>query len=71
MAGRETSFGAQVRLVFVLLIGITAIVMAAQNTDPVSTKFLMFEVTMPRAVLLFGTAALCFVAGLLAGRLRR
>jgi uncharacterized integral membrane protein len=71
MAGRVTSFGAQVRLVFVLLIGIAAIVLAAQNTDAVSTKFLMFEATMPRAVLLLGTAALCFVAGLLVGRFRR
>ena len=71
MVARATSFGAQVRLVFVVLIGIAAIVLAVQNTEPVSTKFLMFEMIVPRAALLLGTAAFCFAAGFIAGKFRR
>lgn len=53
----------------VLSLVIVAIVIF-QNTEQVQTKILFMTIAMPRAVLLFITAALGFGAGLLMG-LRR
>jgi uncharacterized integral membrane protein len=67
---KPTSRG-QLRLVVVVVIGLVAIILAFQNREPVATKFLMFEATMPRFVWLLLTAACGFIAGLLVGTHRR
>ena len=61
----------QLRLIFVLVIGIAAVILVLQNREPVETKFLVFTATMPRAALLFVTAAVSFLAGLLAAGFRK
>jgi len=49
-------------LVLALFIGIVLL----QNTGSVQTKILFFSFTMPRAVLLFLTALIGFIIGVLA-----
>ena len=70
MPTRLTSMS-QVRLVVVLLLGAAAVILAYQNRDLVDMKFLTFETKMPQFALLLLTAGCAFVAGLLAGTLRR
>ncbi len=48
-------------LVLALFIGIVLL----QNTESVQTKILFFSFTMPRAVLLFLTALIGFIIGVL------
>ena len=67
---RTTSVG-QVRLIVVVLLGLLAVVLAFQNRESVETRFLMFTATMPRWALILGTGLAGFIAGWLAGRLRR
>ena len=71
MAEKKASSGSQLRLIVVIVIGLAAIILAFQNREPVSTRFLMFEVTMPRIALILLTAVLSFVAGYLARVSRR
>ena len=72
MAAKESTSGAQVRFVVLIVIGVAAIILALQNLDPVTTKFLMFEVSLPRAIWLMLTAVAGFIAGVLvAGRGRK
>ena len=71
MAEKQATSKGQVRLVVVVLIGVAAVVLAFQNRESVETKFLMFTATMPRFALLLLTAGCGFVAGFLAGTLRR
>ena len=68
MAAKEGSSIAQIRLVIVLLIGLALVIFVFQNREPVQTRFLMFEATMPRAAVLLLTAAISFLAGLLVPR---
>ncbi|NNL99257.1 MAG: LapA family protein [Gammaproteobacteria bacterium] len=42
-----------------------ALIVILQNVEPVSTRILMFTLTLPRAFLLFGTFILGFVGGVL------
>jgi len=65
MAGKEGSSLTQLRLVVVLLIGLALVIFVWQNRDPVDTKFLMFQATMPRAAALLLAAAVSFLAGML------
>ena len=44
---------------------VAVIVVMLQNTDAVETKFLFYEVTMPRAVLLTVTLLVGFALGVL------
>ena len=67
---RTTSVG-QVRFIVVVLLGLLAVVLAFQNRESVETRFLMFTATMPRWALILGTGLAGFIAGWLAGRLRR
>ncbi len=71
MVEKQPTSKGQLRLVVVVLIGLAAIVLALQNREPVETKFLMFAATMPRFALLLLTAGCGFVAGFLAGTMRR
>ncbi len=45
-----------------VLIVVVAVI-AIQNTDVVETRLLFMDLPLPRAILLFGTAAFGFVAG--------
>jgi uncharacterized integral membrane protein len=49
---------------------VVVVVVAVQNTETVSTRLLFADVPLPRAVLLFATAALGFVAGVVLCRRR-
>jgi len=71
MADRKPTSKGQLRLAVIALIGLAAIILAVQNREPVETKFLVFTATMPRFALLLLTAGCSFVAGFLAGTLRR
>ena len=71
MAEERTTSVGQMRLIVVVLLGAVAVVLAAQNLESVETRFLMFKATMPRWALILGTGTAGFVAGWLAGRLRR
>ena len=52
-------------LVLALFIGIVVL----QNTERVQTQILFFTITMPRAVLLFLTALIGFIIGVLSSLL--
>ena len=54
-----------VKLVGIALALIIVVVLILQNTQQVETKILFATIEMPRAVLLFITAALGFAAGVL------
>jgi len=71
MTAAKPSSRGQFRIIFVIVVGIAAIILVVQNLDPVETRFLMFSATMPRALLLGVTAAISFVAGLVAAGPRR
>ena len=66
MTEERTSSWGQLRLIIVIAIGAAAIILAAQNNEPVTTKFLMFEATVPRFLLILLTAFFGFLAGYLA-----
>jgi len=53
------------KLVSILIISFIVLIIVFQNTEPVVTKILFISITMPRAVLLFGTTMLGFVLGVL------
>jgi len=69
MLAKEGSSIGQIRLVLVLLIGLALVIFVFQNREPVQTRFLTLEATMPRAAVLLITAAIGFLAGLLVPRL--
>ena len=71
MSEKRGSSASQIRLIVVIVIGLAAIILAFQNREPVSTKFLMFETTMPRIALILLTAVFGFLAGYLARGSRR
>ncbi|MFO8007241.1 MAG: LapA family protein [Candidatus Brocadiia bacterium] len=71
MAEQKTTSKGQLRLVVIIVIGLAAILLAIQNREMVETRFLIFEATMPRFALLLLTAGCGFLAGFLAGTLRR
>ena len=43
----------------------SCMVVVLQNTEPVSTRILFYTITMPRAVLLFGTTCIGFTLGII------
>ena len=55
----------QVKVFSILILSLIVLVIVLQNTEPVVTKLLFISITMPRAVLLFGTTALGFALGVL------
>jgi len=55
----------RVKLFFILGLSLLALIVLLQNTEPVVTKILFVTITMPRAVLLFGTMMIGFALGVL------
>lgn len=55
----------RLKLVIALVLTVLVLVVLVQNTDTVETRLLFATVTMPRAMLLFGTLLIGFVLGLL------
>lgn len=53
------------KIIVILIVLLLFLVVILQNTGPVVTKFLFFEFSLPRALLLFVTFAFGFIAGLL------
>jgi uncharacterized integral membrane protein len=53
------------RLALAFVLAVVIVVIALQNTEPVDTKLLFATVSMPRAVLIFTTAASGFGLGVL------
>jgi uncharacterized integral membrane protein len=54
-----------------ILIGILAVVFALQNTADVDVKFLVWSLTVPRALILLVMLAAGFLVGLAVGGLAR
>ena len=53
------------KAVIIAVVGLLVLIIVLQNTQAVETKLLFFSVTMPRAVLLFGTMLIGFALGVL------
>ena len=53
------------KLIVTLILSALVFIVVLQNTEPVVTKILFVSITMPRAVLLFGTTMLGFALGVL------
>ena len=67
--GREMT---KFKVVSMAVLGLLVLIIVLQNTEAVETKLLFASVTMPRAVLLFGTLLTGFALGVLtAGRISR
>ena len=60
------------KVVVLAVVGLLVVIVVLQNTEAVETRLLFLTVTMPRAVLLFGTLLIGFALGVLtAGRIAR
>ena len=60
------------KVVVLTVVGLLVLIVVLQNTETVETRLLFVTVTMPRAVLLFGTLLTGFALGVLtAGRIAR
>jgi len=57
------------KIILIVVILLLVLVVFLQNTQPVKTKFLFAEITMPHVLLLLLTFMLGFVAGLIAAGL--
>ncbi|MBN1547494.1 MAG: hypothetical protein JW902_12630 [Syntrophaceae bacterium] len=55
----------KLKIVFLLVLGISLILVVIQNTAPVRTHFLWLTAEIPAVVLLFLTAVGSFISGLL------
>lgn len=56
---------ARAKLIISAILALLLLIVVLQNTQAVETKILFTSFTMPRAVLLFGTAIIGFVMGVL------
>ena len=54
------------KLISVVVLLLLVVIVVLQNTESVQTKILFITITMPRAILLIATAAVGFLAGLIA-----
>ena len=62
----------KLKVVILAVVGLLVLIIVLQNTESVETKLLFISVTMPRAILLFGTLLIGFALGVLtAGRIGR
>jgi uncharacterized integral membrane protein len=55
----------RVKMIGILILALSVGIIVLQNTESVQTKILFFTFTMPRAVLLFLTALIGFIMGVL------
>lgn len=53
------------KMIGILVLALSVGIVVLQNTESVQTKILFFTFTMPRAVLLFLTALIGFIIGVL------
>ena len=53
------------KMIGILVLALSVLIVLLQNTESVQTNILFFSFTMPRAVLLFLTALVGFIIGLL------
>lgn len=53
------------KLIVMVTLALVSIVIVLQNTEEVETTILFWSVTMPRALLLFGTSLVGFALGVL------
>ena len=53
------------KLIVSAFLSLLVLIVVLQNTEPVVTKILFISITMPRAVLLFGTTMIGFALGVL------
>lgn len=53
------------KLIVTAILSFLVLIVVLQNTEPVETKILFISITMPRAVLLFGTTMIGFALGVL------
>ena len=53
------------KLTVTLILSAFLMIVVLQNTEPVVTKILFVSITMPRAVLLFGTTMIGFALGVM------
>ncbi|MGA1790493.1 MAG: lipopolysaccharide assembly protein LapA domain-containing protein [bacterium] len=53
------------KLIIAVVLAVLCLIIVLQNTTSVETRFLFVTITMPRAVLLFSTAAIGFALGVL------
>ena len=61
----------RVRWAIIGIIAVAVIIVAIQHREPVETRILMMQVTMPRAVLIAVTGGIGFIAGWLVGKRRK
>jgi uncharacterized integral membrane protein len=66
--GQERVPISRVKLLISGLLGLLVMIVILQNTAAVETKLLFLTISMPRAVLLFGTTLLGFILGVLLSR---
>ncbi len=59
------------KVIFGIVIGILAVVFALQNTADVDVQFLVWSLTLPRALILLVMLAAGFLVGLVVGGLAR
>lgn len=57
--------GTKIHALLIAALGILLVIIVLQNTEPTQTEILFFSFTMPRALLLFATAVVGFVLGVL------
>ncbi|MFC1524633.1 LapA family protein [Thermodesulfobacteriota bacterium] len=55
----------RIKLAAIIILISLGLIIVLQNTEPVVTKILFISITMPRAVLLFGTTIIGFALGVL------
>lgn len=53
------------KLILMVALALVSIVIVLQNTEEVETTILFWSITMPRALLLFGTSLIGFALGVL------
>lgn len=53
------------KLIVMVVLATLGMIVVLQNTEPVETSILIWTMTMPRAVLLFGTSFIGFAIGVL------
>ena len=68
---KQPKKGVSFKTVLTIVIVLLLIVIVLQNTATVETTILFFKISMPRALLLFITGLVGFVAGLLYGGRRK
>ena len=69
---RKEEIMTKFKVVALAVVGLLVLIVILQNTEAVETKLLFVSISMPRAVLLFGTLLIGFTLGVLtAGRIAR